>query len=174
MYIETKRMILRDFSMDDVAELQEIFGDSLTMENVEPPYDQKKTRDFLETFCISKKSAFAAVHKGSGKLIGYILFKPYGEPDVYEIGWIFHNNYWRQGYAYEVCSALMEHAFCQMGIHKIFAEAIDGIKSVGLMKKLGMELEGIQRKQTRDHQGQWADLYFYGILQDDYCNKSAQ
>ena len=54
-----------------------------------------------------------------------------------------------------------------MNVHKIFAEAIDGMKSVGLMKKLGMKLEGIQRSQTKDHFGNWADLYFYGILAED-------
>ena len=53
-------------------------------------------------------------------------------------------------------------------VHKVFAEAIDAVKSVGLMKKLGMQLEGIQRSQTKDLQGNWADLYLYGLLADDW------
>ena len=52
--------------------------------------------------------------------------------------------------------------------HKVFAEAIDTVKSVSLMKKLGMQLEGIQRSQTKDNHGAWADLYFYGLLADDW------
>ena len=35
-----------------------------------------------------------------------------------------------------------------------FAEAIDGIRYVNLMKKLGMKLEGIQRSQVKDNFGQ--------------------
>ncbi|MDE6954433.1 MAG: GNAT family N-acetyltransferase [Oscillospiraceae bacterium] len=99
-------------------------------------------------------------------MIGYILFKAF-EEGVYEIGWIFNKNYWRQGYAFESCKAVVEYAFNQLEAHKIFAEAIDSVKSVGLMKKLGMRLEGIQRSQTKDNDGNWADLYFYGLLKEE-------
>ena len=90
-------------------------------------------------------------------MIGYILFKAF-EEGVYEIGWIFNKNYWRQGYAFESCKAVVEYAFNQLEAHKIFAEAIDSVKSVGLMKKLGMRLEGIQRSQTKDNDGNWAEI----------------
>ena len=99
-------------------------------------------------------------------MIGYILFKAF-EEGVYEIGCIFNKNYWRQGYAFESCKAVVEYAFNQLEAHKIFAEAIDSVKSVGLMKKLGMRLEGIQRSQTKDNDGNWADLYFYGLLKEE-------
>lgn len=99
-------------------------------------------------------------------MIGYILFKAF-EEGVYEIGWIFNKNYWRQGYAFESCKAVVEYAFNQLEAHKIFAEVIDSVKSVGLMKKLGMRLEGIQRSQTKDNDGNWADLYFYGLLKEE-------
>lgn len=170
MYIETERVIIRPFSMEDAVELQEIFGDKRTMEFVEPPYDLAKTTDFLKKFCIDRQGAVACVHRESGKLIGYLLFCEY-EQSVYEMGWIFNRQYWRQGYAYEACRALMDYAFQVRNAHKIFAEAIDGVKSVGLMKKLGMELEGIQKSQTRDNHGNWADLYFYGLLRsyDSKC-----
>ena len=39
-----------------------------------------------------------------------------------------------------------------------------------LMKKLGMQLEGIQRSQVKDNHGKWADLYFYGMLKEDWKN----
>lgn len=171
MHIETERVLLRDFRESDLADLHAIFGDVETMRYVEPPYTLEKTRGFLLDFCIAQKKAFAAVHKSSGKMIGYVLFKPYGEPEVYEIGWIFHRDFWRQGYASEICGALLNHAFTEMNVHKIFAEAIDGVRSVGLMKKLGMQLEGVQRSQTRDHDGNWSDLYLYGMLRED-CLRS--
>ncbi len=169
--IETHRMVVRGFTMDDLYDLYEIFGDAETMKNCEPTYTLDQTRDFLQSFCIEKQSALAAVHKSTGKTIGYILFREFDE-GVYEIGWIFHRSFWRQGYAYEACKAVIDHAFAEQNAHKFFAEAIDGVKSVGLMKKLGMTLEGIQKSQTKDLDGNWADLYFYGILRDEYDHKN--
>lgn len=166
MNLETERIILRDFTMEDIADLQEIFGDAETMLNVEPPYDMEKTENFLRDFCIGKHGAFAACHKKDNKMIGYVLFHSL-EEDVYEIGWIFNKRYWRKGYAFEICSALIKFAFTEMGAHKIIAEAIDPVKSVGLMKKLGMKLEGVQREQTKDIQGNWVDFYLCGILKED-------
>ena len=167
MNIETPRTIIRNFTPEDAADLHDIFGDDETMENCEPAYDFEKTREFLDSFCIGRRGAVAAVHKDSGKVIGYILLKEY-EPEIYEMGWIFNRNFWRQGLAYEACKAVMDYTFTELKAHKIFAEAIDAVKSVGLMQKLGMQLEGVQRSQTRDNQGNWADLYFYGLLEDDW------
>lgn len=167
MYIETPRMIIRDFTPEDAADLHDIFSDDETMENCEPAYDFEKTQKFLTSFCIGRKGAVAAVHKESGKMIGYILFNEFDE-GVYEIGWIYNRSYWRQGYAYESCKAVIDNAFGERKAHKIFAEAIDAVKSVGLMKKLGMQLEGIQRSQVKNNRGNWADLYFYGLLEDDW------
>ena len=167
MYVETPRMIIRDFTPEDAADLHEIFGDDETMENCEPAYDFEKTKEFLTSFCIGKKGAVAAVHKESSKVIGYILFNQADE-GVYEMGWIYNRSFWRQGYAYESCKAVIDYAFAELNAHKVFTEAIDAVKSVSLMKKLGMQLEDIQRNQTKDNHGNWADLYFYGMLADDW------
>lgn len=166
MRIETPRMYIRDFNPKDAYDLHEILGDSETMKNCEPAYTFEKTQSFLKEFCIEKSGAFAAVLKASQKVIGYILFKPW-EEDVYEIGWIFNKKYWRNGYAYESCSAVINYGFHDMGLHKVVAETTDRAKSVGLMEKLGMQCEGVQRSQTRDDKGNWADLYLYGLLKDE-------
>ena len=167
MYIETPRMIIRDFTPEDAADLYDIFSDDETMENCEPAYDFEKTEKFLTSFCIGKNGAVAAVHKESGKMMGYILFKRQDE-GVYEMGWIYNRSFWRQGYAYESCKAVIDFAFRDLKAHKVFAEAIDTVKSVSLMQKLGMQLEGIQRSQTKDRHGNWADLYLYGLLEDEW------
>ena len=171
MYLETPRLIVREFTPEDAADLYEIFGDAETMENCEPAYDFAKAKKFLEDFCIGRKGAVAAVLKDTGKVIGYILFKSLGEDpaeDVYETGWIFNKAYWRQGYAYESCSRVIDYAFSQLNAHKVMAEAIDGVKSVSLMKKLGMKPEGVQRSHTGDNRGGWADLYLYGLLREEW------
>ena len=167
MYIETPRMMIRDFTPEDAADLHEIFGDDETMANCEPAYDFEKTKEFLNFFCIGWKGAVAAVHKESGKMVGYILFHEF-EADVYELGWFFNRSFWRKGLAWESCNAVIDYAFTERKAHKVFAETIDPVKSIGLMQKLGMQPEGIQRIQTRDNHGAWADLYFYGLLEEDW------
>ena len=166
MYIETERMVVRNFTIDDLKDLYDILGDAETMKNCEPPYTIEKTAEFLQEFCIEKRGAVAAVHKDTSKVIGYILFNEFDD-GVYEIGWFFNRAYHRKGYAYESCKAVIDHAFDSMNAHKIFAETTDGIISVNLMKKLGMKQEGIQRSQIKDDYGNWADLYLYGMLAED-------
>lgn len=166
MYLETERMTVRDFAMDDLEDLQAILGDEETMAYSEPTYTRERTAEFLRQFCVEKKGAVAAVLKATGRVIGYILFHELDE-GVYEMGWFFNRTCWGKGYALEACKAVVDHAFNQQNAHKIFAETIDGGKSVGLMKKLGMKPEGIQRSQVKDRSGTWADLYLYGLLAED-------
>ena len=176
MYLETERLVLRDFTIDDIKDLYEILSDAEVMLNIEPVYDKRKTEEFLRTFCIERnpKGAFAAVQKSSGKVIGYVLFKPIDKPEIYEIGWIFNKNYWRNGYAFEICAKLICHGFENMGLHKVFAEAVDGFKSVSLMKKLGMIQENIKIKHSKSNDGQWRDLYRYVISAADYFHSNKE
>lgn len=166
MLIETGRMIIRDFDMRDAQDLQAILGDEETMALCEPAYTPEKTAAFLREFCIEKRGALAAVHRESGRVIGYILFHAL-EEGMYEIGWFFNRAFWRQGLACEACKALIDYAFDHMHVHKIFAETIDSQRSVRLMEKLGMKLEGIQRSHTKGPAGAWRDLYLYGMLACD-------
>jgi len=174
MYLETDRMVLRDFTIDDLDDFQEIFGDAEVMKHTEPPYDREKSKEFLKDFCIERepKGAFAAVLKETGKVIGYVLFNSVDEPEIYEIGWIFNKSYWRCGYAYEICSRLISYGFEEMELHRICAEAEDVGKSVPFMKKLGMREEGVFRKHTKSSDGRWCDLYWYAILREDYLGTS--
>lgn len=167
MYLETDRTVIRPFAPDDGPGLHEILGDPEVMARCEPPYTPAQSEAFLADFCIRRERALAAVRKSDGKLIGYVLFQPL-EPEVYEIGWFFRRDIWRQGYACEVCSAVIGHAFAQLNAHKLVAETIDAVKSVPLMEKLGMVREGVQRSHTHDPAGGWADFYLYGMLREDW------
>jgi RimJ/RimL family protein N-acetyltransferase len=170
MYLETDRMILRDFTLNDIDDFYEIFSDPIVMENTEPPYDREKSLKFLKEFCIERqpKGGYAAVLKETNKVIGYVLFKSIDEPEIFEIGWIFNKDYWRKGYASEICTELVKYGFEEMKLHKISAEATDEVKSVSLMKRLGMTKEGLFRKHLKSRNGQWLDLHWYAILADDY------
>ena len=165
MKIVTERLILREFQPTDLLDLQEIFGDAETMKFCEPAYDLAKTEKFLQDFCIAQKGALAASLRGTGKVIAYLLFHEI-EPEIYEIGWWVNRGFWRQGFAKEACSALINQAFDQLKIHKIVAETLDPTGSGRLAEQLGFQLEGVQRSQTRDNDGNWCDLYWYGLLKE--------
>lgn len=128
--IETSRLVIRHFAMDDADDLYEILGDAETMYYCEPAYSFEKIKNFMQVFCIDRNGALAVEHKQSHKLIGYLLFHE-SESDAFEMGWFFNRNYWRQGYAYEACNALIDYAFHDLNAHRIFAESIDQLKSVG-------------------------------------------
>ncbi len=168
MRLVTERLIVRDYEKGDLTDFHEIFSNPAAMEQCEPPYDMQTSAQWLDYF-IERPIAFAVVEKASGKMIGHALFKqlPGEEEGIYEIGWIYNERFWRRGYAYEASRALIEHGFCRMGLHKIVAETIDPIKSVSLMKKLGMKQEGVLRRHTRDNGGRWADVHWYGMLETD-------
>lgn len=173
MYIETPRTVIRHFTPEDVADLYEILGDDETMEHCEPAYSLEKTQEFLMSFCIGRQGAVAAVQKETGKLIGYILFCHQGD-GLYELGWFFNRRFWRQGYAFESCRAVIDYAFGVLNAHKLFAETTDTVRSAGLMQKLGMQPEGLQRSHTKAPCGSWADLSLYGLLDTDWQNQNTK
>ena len=166
MQIETHRLLLRGFLPEDDAGLHEILGDAEVMALCEPPYDFHKTEEFLSSFYIGQQRAIAAVHKESGKLIGYLLFSE-AEAGIYELGWFLNRRYWRQGYAYEACRAVIGYAFSELNARKVFAETIDTEKSVGLMRKLGMQFEGIEPAQPTGISDNRKELYLYAITKAD-------
>ena len=152
--INTKRTVLREFCPGDLDDLYAILGDGQVMKHLEPPYDREKTGQFLRDFCMARKGALAVEHKADRRVIGYLLFNDSAAPGVYEMGWIFNRAYWGRGYAYETCAALIDYAFSALNARKIWAETVDGVKSVGLMKKLGMRPE-----ESPDPSG----MYVYAI-----------
>ena len=48
MIIETKRLLLREYTLEDFKDLYEILSDSETMKHYPKPYDEKGTMRWLE------------------------------------------------------------------------------------------------------------------------------
>lgn len=164
MKLETPRLILRDYRPEDLAALHAIFSDAETMRFSQKPCTLPQTRQLLELFQ-EKHIAWAVERKGTGELIGHLLFSqlPQEEAGIYEMGWFFNRAHWRRGYALESCQALMAYGFKTLHLHKIMAETIDPNASGALAERLGMVLEGKFSAQTKAPDGTWADVYWYGI-----------
>lgn len=169
MYLETERLILRDFTMEDLEGLWEIFRDKETMAHIKS-MTREDTERFLRSFCVEKEppGACAAVLRDGGKLVGYLLRNQVDAPGIYELGWVFHRAYWRQGLACEAVSALTDWLFRAENAHKVVAETEDTARSLPLMEKLGMRREGVFRAHSLGADGQWRDVYWYGLLREEY------
>jgi len=170
MYLETERLVLRDFTMDDLPALWDIFRDGETMEHM-APMTERETEGFLRSFCVERTppGAFAAQLRDGG-LAGYVLFSQVDAPGIYELGWVFRRDCWGKGLAREASAALLDHAFTALGAHKVVAQTEDTLRAVPLLERLGMVREGISRRHGLGRDGLWKDIYWYGLLREEYGN----
>lgn len=175
MHITTQRLIIRPYQAEDARDVHAIFSDPVVMRDCEPAFSPEKSREALAHF-ITSSIACAVVLKAENKVICHLLFKqrPGEEDGIYEIGWIFNQSYWGQGYAHEAACAAIRFGFENLSVHKVMAETIDPVKSVGLMRKLGMKQEGIFRRHAKDVKGRWTDLYWYAILKTDQISSHTE
>ena len=57
-----------------------------------------------------------------------------------EAGWIIDLPWWRQGYAHEAMTAILDRSWAQISANRIYAiTAAVNLKSQGLMARLGMQ-----------------------------------
>lgn len=115
--IETERLLLREYTMDDFDALYEIMSDRETMQHYSAPFDKAKTRRWIE-WNIDNYSKYgfglwAVVLKESGVFIGDcgITIQTIDGEHLPEIGYHIHKNYWRRRFAKEAAKAVLDWAF---------------------------------------------------------------
>lgn len=99
----------------------------------------------------------------------------YGHVDIYVIerddrqwanlGYAIHNTAQRRGLATEACSIVIPWAFRTLQLHRL--EAVinpDNVGSLGVVKKLGMDLE-CMRKSFERRGSEWVDQAVYVAIQ---------
>ena len=152
--IETKRLILRPFTMEDAADVYEYLQkpavncfacmklDSLDAAKTEM---SRRVRD--------TEFYFAIVLKDTGKVIGELFGHPEGTapeddtPDTFSPCWMLNRAYQGKGYAYEAARAYFDYLFREKGIRRIYAYTEDyNTASQRLCEKLGMRREGLFRE----------------------------
>ena len=168
MRIETERLIIRNFTLEDEAELCEYMLQRVDAEfEAYPWFREEKSREQIEFR--SKSDEFYAIElKEIHKVIGNVYL---GNRDFHskELGYVLHKDYQGRGYACEACKAAMEEMF-RLGVHRIYAEtAPENIASWRLMERLGMEKEAHFKKNVsfvEDENGNpvYWDTYVYAML----------
>ena len=140
MYLETPRLLLREFTLADISGANYL-RDKEVMEWIEPAFSPIQMAEFI-THCglCHPPLIYALVEKESQALVGHVIFHAHHSPSVYELGWILAKEYWGRGYAYEISSALLHYAFTSLPIGQIVAQTTpENAKATALLVKLGME-----------------------------------
>ena len=117
MELQTKRLILREYTMDDFDVLFEIMSDAETMQHYPAPFDQARTRRWiewnLENYQKYGWGLWAVVLKETGEFIGDcgITLQDIDGQLLPEIGYHIHKKYWRHGFAKEAARTVRDWVF---------------------------------------------------------------
>lgn len=145
--ITTNRLLIRPIQMDDLNDIYEYASDSsINMMMFLPKETKEETKEFV-LFAINEWEKENPKDREyvillNGKIIGGINLEALNEKNKYEIGWIIHKNYRRNGYATEAAKAIIEYAFKSLNANYIQAHCdINNIASKKVMNNTGMTLE---------------------------------
>jgi RimJ/RimL family protein N-acetyltransferase len=91
---------------------------------------------------------------------------------VGELAYLVAPDHWHSGVALEACSGVLDHAFANTQLGKAVAHCDEHNRpSWRVLQKLGMTLEGVLRKQRRNHEGQMVDEFCYGLFKDEWLHR---
>jgi RimJ/RimL family protein N-acetyltransferase len=176
--LETERLILREFMPDDWEAVQRYACDpEVTRFMPWGPNTEDQTREFVRRVIDSAQAnprvefGLAVALKTDGQLIGACHAGITHEHMQACIGYVYHKDWWGQGYATEAARALVRFGFEQLGLHRIYASCdAENIGSARVLEKAGMRQEGrfLQAVWTR---GQWRDQLRYAILEQEWAGQ---
>lgn len=160
--IETKRMILRDYNLDDFHFLNTLLKDPQMVKYIGngKTKNETETKAFYDWIIASydKHQDYGLKiieSKETGERIGHAGLVPQlinGE-ELIEIGYWISTNFWGQGFATEVAKALRDYGEKELDLHKMIALIqVDNLASQKVARNIGMveereiELKGKQVK----------------------------
>ena len=117
MVIETERLILREYTMEDFDELYSLLSDPITMSHYPKPYDSNGTKRWIDWCMNSYKShgfgLWAMILKETNTFIGDcgLSMQNIDGESLPEIGYHIKKEFWRRGYGKEAANAVREWAF---------------------------------------------------------------
>ena len=115
--LETQRLRLRKFTMDDFASVFEMYSDPETMAHYPKPYDEAGVRRWihwsLENYRQYGFGLWAMIRKDTGEMIGDcgLTMQKIDGQSLPEVGYHVRKDCWRQGYGREAARAVRDWAF---------------------------------------------------------------
>jgi RimJ/RimL family protein N-acetyltransferase len=151
VFVETPRLVLRQFTMADVDNLVSLDADPDVMRFVTGGV--ATTREEIETEFLPAFLAYydryegygfwAAIEKATGQFLGWFHFRPRegASADEAELGYRLRKSAWGKGYATEGSRALIRKGFSEFGVQRVVAEAMAvNLASRRVMEKAGLTL----------------------------------
>jgi [ribosomal protein S5]-alanine N-acetyltransferase len=173
--LRTKRLVLRELSAADAADVLVFRGDpEVQRYNSEPVRDVEVARTFIEELRrgqAEQKSLTWAVTLGDGEPVigdaGFYFWNRYHSRA--EVGYELARSQWGRGLGAEAVAEIIRFGFEQLGLNRIEASTIaDNVESIGLLKKLGFHLEGLRRQYSWEDDGSFHDSAMYALLKDQW------
>ena len=173
--IETERLTLRPFTLDDASDVQRLAGDrdiASTTAKIPHPYEDGMAEEWIgthqERFDRGELVNFAVTHREQGFLIGTIGLVINKQDESAEMGYWVGKPYWNRGYCTEAAQAVLKYGFKILGLNRIHANHMTRNPASGrVMQKIGMKHEGHLRQHAKKW-GKFEDIEAYGILRSEY------
>jgi len=157
--LETERLVLRPFTMDDLDELAGLQAEpSFWWYPFRRGFTVDETRDFLvrtiERRDLDGFAVAAVIERSSGLLAGWAgLAVPHFLPEILpavEVGWRFGQAFWHRGYATEAGAAWVDHGFFDRGLDEIVSIFEPENEASGaVMARLGFQLDRVIEQPER-------------------------
>ena len=156
--LETPRLILRRLTLADAEPMYRNWAS-------DPGVTKFLTWPTHSSVEVTKQ---ILVVKDENALIGTITaVKTDDEIKAAEIGYCVGRNWWHKGYTSEALGAVIDFLFDEVGLNRIAARHdVNNPNSGGVMKKCGMQFEGIMREGAKNNGG-LCDIANYAILKKD-------
>ena len=185
IFLETERLILRQFTQDDADNLFELNSDPhvvrFTPDAGQPiDYSIIQTQLLPKYFTYYEKYAgygvWAAIEKSSQQFIGWFYFRPVvyasyfnsalADASDIELGYRLRKIAWGKGYATEGSKALILKGFSELGTQRVVAVALAAnVASMRVMEKVGLKFE---KKLLYHENGQELVLCVYALNKDQF------
>ena len=140
--LETKRLILRQLTIDDAAAVFKWTGDPrVNKYMIYPLYKSvEETKPWIETlYEDEKKLDYCFVLKETGELIGSGGLYYHDDIDVWSVGYNLAYDFWKHGYTVEAIEKIIEYARSKYNVRVIAGTFVIGnYGSQRVMEKLGM------------------------------------
>lgn len=185
MQLETERLILREFVLEDVDAFASCSADPEGRRFYEEGDVSEESRELVELFVAWQQEAprthyqMAVILKATDQLIGTCGLRQrpqvsYGDgsPDEGDIGYGIHSDHRRHGYATEASLAMLGLGFEEMGLRRVWTFCLaENEASWRVMERIGMRREGVLRDNVWLRGRSW-DVALYAILKEEWAAQS--
>ena len=176
--LETERLLLRPFSLDDSSRVRDLAGEREIAKNTATmphPYEEGMAEEWIGThkprYEAGEAVHFAICLRETGELIGAVGIEVNRNHDRGELGYWIGKPFWNQNFCTEATREVIRYAFPAFELNRIGAIHYTRNPASGrVMQKVGMRLEGI-RHQAMKRWDEYVDIACYGILRKDIALK---